>query len=313
MFYIATGMDQSLSLNMKGWSFLRSWIDRRIKWVFTLPAILFIAIMIVYPLLYTFRLSFFSSSMSSINSEKWVGFTNYVKMFSNGKFLKACWITLIYSSVCLIFQTFFGVSIAIFMNREFRGRGLTRTLSLLPHIATPVAIAMVWKMMYDPGLGFINFILTKFNVAPIAFLGNPSTALASIMLIDIWQHTPTIMLICMGGLSGIPYDVMEAAQIDGASSWQSLRRITLPLLSPTIMSAALLRLIDLLKTYDIIYSTTQGGPGTSTQTINVIAYRQAFENFKFGEASATITVFFVVLVLMVVLFNKLRKKMVVDY
>ena len=190
---------------------------------------------------------------------------------------------------------------------------MARTLALIPYVATPVAISMVWKMMYDPTLGFFNYVIKKLGSAPVAFLGDPDTALAAIMVIDIWKYTPTIMLICMGGLSGIPADVIEAAKVDGASRWQSLMRITLPLLSPTIMVAALLRLIDLLKTYDIIYSTTQGGPGTTTQTINVIAYRQAFENFKFGEASATIMVFFLVLVVITVLFNRIRKKTVVDY
>lgn len=133
------------------------------------------------------------------------------------------------------------------------------------------------------------------------------------MVVDIWEFTPQIMLICLGGLSGIPTDCLEAASIDGANRWQSLTKITLPLLSPTILVAMMLRLIDLLKTYDQIYSTTQGGPGTSTTTINILAYRQAFENFKFGDASATIVIFFAVLVLVTVVFNIFKKKATVDY
>lgn len=292
---------------------MKDWIDRHIKWVLTLPVIIFIALMVVYPLLYTVRLSFFSSSMSAVKPSKFIGLDNYIKMFKSAKFIKATNATLLFSGICLFFETFFGVSLALFLNRNFRGMNLVRTFSLLPVVATPVAIAMVWKMIYDPALGIISFIMQKFGYSPVAFLGNPDTALAALMVVDIWEHTPTIMLICLGGLAGIPTDSLEAASIDGATRWQSLIHITLPLLSPTILVAMLLRLIDVLKTYDIIYSTTQGGPGTSTQTINVLAYRQAFENFKFGEASATIVVFFIVLVLITVVFNFLRKKTVVEY
>ena len=148
---------------------------------------------------------------------------------------------------------------------------------------------------------------------PYAFLGERDTALWALMLVEIWQNTPMVMLICVGGLAAIPTDSLEASEIDGASKWQRLTRITLPLLSPTILTAMMLRLIDVLKAYDIIYSTTQGGPGTATQTINVLAYRQAFENFKFGEASATIVVFFLILVVISVAFNAIRKRTVVDY
>ena len=168
-------------------------------------------------------------------------------------------------------------------------------------------------MIYDPALGILAHILKQFGIPPIAWLGNPDTALAALMVVDIWEFTPQIMLICLGGLSGIPADCLEASEIDGATRWQTLTKVTLPLLSPTILVAMMLRLIDLLKTYDQIYATTQGGPGTSTQTINILAYKQAFENFKFGEASATIVMFFAVLVLVTIAFNILRKKAEVEY
>lgn len=292
---------------------MRNWIDKHIKWVLAMPVILFILLMVGYPLFYTFRLSFHSWSLSAVKGMEWVGLDNYFKLFQSEKFWIGCKNTLVYSGICLFFETFFGLSLALFLNRKFRIMGMVRTMSLLPIVATPVAISMVWKMIYDPSLGILAHILGKFGIAPIAWLGNPDTALASLMVIDIWEYTPQIMLICLGGLSGIPTDTLEAASIDGADRWQSLTRITLPLLSPTILVAMMLRLIDLLKTYDQIYSTTQGGPGTSTQTINILAYKQAFENFKFGDASATIVMFFLVLVIVTVLFNFLRKKAVVDY
>lgn len=292
---------------------MRNWTDKNTKWILTMPVILFIVVMVAYPLFYTFRLSFHSWSMSAVKDMEWVGWENYVKMFQDEKFWVGCNHTLIYSGICLFFETFFGLALALFLNRKFRLMGIVRTISLLPIVATPVAVSMVWKMIYDPALGILAHILSLFGVEPIAWLGNPDTALAALMVVDIWEFTPQIMLICLGGLSGIPTDSLEAAAVDGANRWQILTKVTLPLMSSTILVAMMLRLIDLLKTYDQIYSTTQGGPGTSTQTINILAYRQAFENFKFGEASATIVMFFLVLVLVTIAFNVLRKKVVVEY
>ena len=292
---------------------MQKWLDRNTKWILTAPVILFILLMCLYPLVYTFQLSFNSWSMSAVTPMKWVGLKNYIKLFISAKFLNACKLTLIYSAICVSIETVLGLSIAILLNRTFHGSDLVRTFFLLPVVATPVAVAIVWKMIYDPALGIIAFIMKSWGMEPVAWLGQSSTALGALMVVDIWEFTPTIMLICLGGLSGIPTDCLEAASIDGATSWQKLTKITLPLLSPTIMVAAMLRLIDSLKTYDQIYATTQGGPGTSTQTINVLAYKQAFENFKLGDASATIVVFFLVLVLVTVLFNILRQKAVVDY
>lgn len=292
---------------------MRSWVDKNTKWILTVPLIIFILLMVAYPLLYTFDMSLHSSTMSAVKPPKWVGFNNYIKMFSNQRFLDSCKLTLLFSGVCLFFETLLGLGTAIVLNRRFFAQGIVRTLFLLPIVATPVAVAMVWKMIYDPALGVINMLIKQAGYNAIAFLGERTTALWALMVVDIWEHTPTIMIICLGGLTAIPTDSLEAARIDGASSFQSLTRITLPLLSPTILSAMMLRLIDVLKTYDIIYSTTQGGPGTATQTINVLAYRQAFENFKFGESSATIVVFFLVLIIITVLFNMLRKRTVVDY
>lgn len=292
---------------------MKRWIDRNTKWILTLPLIFFILLMVAYPLYYTVDLSLHSSSMSLVKPPKFVGFKNYTKLFESTKFWTSCGHTLLFAGVCLVVQTIVGLSIALLLNRKFKGQSFVRTLFILPVVATPVAVAMVWKMIYDPALGIINMLMKQAGMPAFAFLGERSSALWALMLIEIWQNTPVVMLICLGGLSAIPTDSLEAARIDGASSWQVLRKITLPLLSPTILTAMMLRLIDVLKAYDIIYSTTQGGPGTSTTTVNVLIYKQAFENFKFGEASATIMVFFVVLIIIAVAFNAIRKRTVVDY
>lgn len=144
---------------------------------------------------------------------------NHINLFTSDKFWISCQNTLLYSVICLFFETFFGVSIAVFLNRKFRAMDIFRTMSLLPIVATPVAVSMVWKMIYDPALGILAQILSLFGIAPIAWLGNSDIALAAPMVVDIWEFTPQIMLICLVGLNGIPTDCLEAASIDGASRW----------------------------------------------------------------------------------------------
>lgn len=291
------------------------WLDKNLKWVFTLPTILFIIFMIGFPILYTFRLSFFDSTMSSAQSDTFVGLQNYISMFTDPdkRFLLAVWRTVEFSAVALFFEVVLGVGVALLLNRKFRGKGLLKSIFLLPMVATPVAIGMVWTLIYEPTIGIANFLLDKIGLPAQTWLGGADTALWSLAIVDIWQWTPMVMLITFAGLSALPTDPFESAIVDGANGFQILTKITLPLLSPTILVAVLLRLIDVVKTFDIIYSTTQGGPGYATETLNILSYRQAFENFQFGQSSATLMVFFVIVMSIAVAFIKVQKKVQVDY
>lgn len=291
------------------------WLDKNLKWVFTLPTILFIIFMIGFPILYTFRLSFFDSTMSSAQSDTFVGLQNYISMFTDPdkRFLLAVWRTVEFSAVALLFEVVLGVGVALLLNRKFRGKGLLKSIFLLPMVATPVAIGMVWTLIYEPTIGIANFLLDKIGLPAQTWLGGADTALWSLAIVDIWQWTPMVMLITFAGLSALPTDPFESAIVDGANGFQILTKITLPLLSPTILVAVLLRLIDVVKTFDIIYSTTQGGPGYATETLNILSYRQAFENFQFGQSSATLMVFFVIVMSIAVAFIKVQKKVQVDY
>ena len=152
------------------------WIDKNTKWIMTLPVIVFILVMIAYPLFYTFRLSFHNWSLSSVTSMKWVGLKNYKDVLTDDRFIDSCWRTFLYAVVTLAFQTVAGLGLALFINREFRLKGLTRTMFLLPLMATPVAVAMVWKLMYDYDLGAINYALDLLGLSKVAFLGEAKTA-----------------------------------------------------------------------------------------------------------------------------------------
>lgn len=289
------------------------WLDKYLKYVFTLPTIIFVLTMIVFPLVYTFQLSFFEWRLSRNVPREWVGLENYISLFSDERFLWAVLRTLLFTGAAVMLQVIIGVTIALFLSREFWGKNGVKTMFLLPMVATPVAMALVWTLIYEPTIGIANLVLTNIGLPSLIWLGSESTALISLILVDIWQWTPMIMLITIAGVSALPIEPFESVLVDGATKWQTLWKITLPLLRPTITVAILLRLIDALKTFDIIYATTQGGPGFSTETLNILAYSYAFEYFHFGMASAILVLFFALILIIAVLLILIKSKVEVEY
>lgn len=292
---------------------LKNWLDRKLNFVFTVPTILFVLGMVLFPIIYTFVLSFHSWRMSANIPWEFVGLENYTKLFSDSRFPDAVLRTFIFALLALVIEVILGVTIAIYLNHTFFGKNFVKTAFLLPMVATPVAIGMVWKLIYEPNIGILNTIIRNMNGPKIDWLGDSGIALYSLIAVDVWQWTPFVMLIVSAGLTSIPTDPFESAMIDGASRWQTVTKITLPLLRPTIFTAVLLRLIDVLKTFDIIYSMTQGGPGFATETMNILSFRQAFEFLQFGNAAATLIIFFVIVMGIAVLTIKLKSRWEVDY
>jgi multiple sugar transport system permease protein len=187
-------------------------------------------------------------------------------------------------------------------------RGLARTIFILPMMATPVAVALVWTMMFHPQLGVLNYLLTEMGLPPSTWIYDSSTVIPTLVMVETWQWTPLIMLIVLGGLASLPQDPYEAAELDGASGWQCFRHITLPLVWPFIMVALVLRAVDALKAFDTIFVITGGGPGTSSETLNLYLYQQAFSYYDIGYASAIVVVFFVLVMLVTLLLMATRRK-----
>lgn len=286
-----------------------NWFDRNLKWIYTMPAVLFVLVMMLFPILYTFRISFFEWSMSAITPPKWVGLDNYITLLTEGRFWRAVSSTLYFTVVALVIEIVLGVAIALLLSREFRGKNFIKTIFLLPMVATPVAMGLVWMMIYEPTIGAANMMLKMMGLKPLLWLASPDQALGSLIIVDVWQWTPMIALIVMAGLATIPTDPYEAADVDGAGRWRKFISITLPLLRTTILVAAMLRLIDVLKTFDIIYATTQGGPDLSTETLNIYGYVLGFQYFKLGMASALLVIFFALVLGLTLLMIWMRKRM----
>nr|WP_235782060.1 sugar ABC transporter permease [Paenibacillus senegalensis] len=283
------------------------------KTIFVLPALLFVGAMIVFPIGYTLYLSFFEWSMSPIDGPIWVALDNYRHLlFSDERFWKAFGRTFYFTFGAMLFQLVLGVAIALLFNRNFRGKNLSKTLFLLPMVSTPVAIGLVWLLIYEPTIGFANQFLRFFGLNPQLWIASPTQAIPSLILVDVWQWTPMITLIVLAGLATLPQENYEAAKIDGANTWQMFWKITFPLLLPTIFAAGLLRMIDAVKTFDLIYAMTQGGPGFATETLNIYGFQLGFQYFQLGMTSAMLMLFFVLILLLCLLVVKLRKRLEVS-
>jgi multiple sugar transport system permease protein len=271
-----------------------SFLDRNVKWIFPLPAVLFILLMMVYPILYTVWNSMTPWSLSTGGLQTFSGFINYLKLPDDSRFVASIFRTFYFTIIAVAVELVLGVAIALLLNRDFPFKRIVSSIMLLPMMATPVAIAMVWLLMYVPTSGVINYLLRLANLPQPLWVYSESSVIPALALVDIWEWTPMIVLICLAGLTALPHDPLEAAIVDGASAWQTIRYVTLPMLLPTITVAALLRLIDALKTFDIIYAMTQGGPGFTSETLNIYTYVQAFGYFNFGYASSVLVVFFAI-------------------
>lgn len=276
---------------------------------FIMPAVIFVVLMIVFPVIYTTYLSLHEWSGSAVRAPTPVGLENYAGFLTRDpRFGDAVLRTFEFTFFAVAIELILGLGVALLINGEFLGQGLVRTLILLPMVATPVAIAMAWLLMFEPTVGLFNPLLRSLGLPPQQWLGSATQALPSLILVDVWQWTPMMALILLAGLTTLPEEPFEAARVDGANGWQRFAYLTLPLLVPTMVTAVLLRSIDALKTFDIIYTMTRGGPGFATETINIYAYVQAFEYFRLGNASSLLIIFFAIVLGISLLFVQVRKR-----
>ncbi len=271
-----------------------TFFDRHATWLFPLPAVLAILLLIVGPVLANFGLSLYNWFIGG--SPTFIGLGNFAEALADRRFWNGLRNTFYFTFMAVPLQLVLGLCIAVLFNREFPGKGVVRTIILLPMVATPVAIALIWALMFNPSLGVLNYFLETLGLSRSLWVADARLVLPSLVLVDVWEWTPMVALILLAALQGVPQDYYEAARIDGASGWQTFWSITLPSIRSAIVVALILRSIDALKTFDIIYVITQGGPGTASETLNVLAFKSGFEFFRVGyAASLLIFLLFVVL------------------
>lgn len=283
-------------------------VERNLKVLFPLPAVIFIVVMMVFPVFYTLFLSLTNWNLTSGQPLSFVGLGSYARVLREPRFLSAVGRTFSFTLIAISVETILGLALALLLNREFKGKPLMKLILLLPLVATPVAIGIVWNLFFDPTIGLANFILTKLGLPKSAWVSSPDTVIPSLALVDIWQWTPMITLIVLAGLAALSPEPYESARVDGANSFQIFSKITLPMIAPTLLTAMILRSIDALKTFDIIYAMTGGGPGYASETLNVMAFKYSFEYFRMGQSSVILVFLFGLVLLLSLAIMRLRKR-----
>ena len=275
--------------------------------LFAIPALALMAGVIVLPWVFTLVMSTMEFKVGG--ATEFVGWQNFARLAGDARFLESIGRTIWFTLLAVIFPIGLGTAAAVIFHREFPWRGLLRTIFIMPMMATPVAVALVWTMMFHPQLGVLNYLLSLIGMPPFAWVYDPNTVIFTLLLVEIWHWTPLVMLIVLGGMAALPTDPYDSATIDGATDWQMFRFITLPLILPYIMVAVVIRTIDALKVFDTIFVITQGGPGTASETLNIFLYLQAFQFYNLGYASAVVVVFFVIIVALSLLLLYMRQRM----
>jgi ABC-type sugar transport system permease subunit len=268
--------------------------------LFLLPSVIFVGLFSIFPIVESFRLSFYRMILTlPWLGQKSVGLENYTDLASDPVARDAIVTTLVFIAVTIPLELLAGLGIALVLNQGFRGRGLLRAVVLIPWAIPTVVSSQMWRFIFNDRYGLVNFLLFGADSSRyIAPLADPYLAMISIMTAEIWKTTPFAALIMLAGLQGIPDDVYEAASVDGASSWQKFRHITLPLLKPALLLAVLFRTIDALRVFDLVYVMTQGGPADATNVLQFYGYKKTFAEGMIGYGSAiAVTVFAMSLVL----------------
>jgi ABC-type sugar transport system permease subunit len=277
--------------------------DRRLGYALVTPVIVLLLAITAFPLIYNLWNAFHFDNLSYGNlPHKWVGFANFSALFhTSSGWVAALERTLVFTVVTIVFDIVVALVLALMLNRTFRGRGFLRAAVLVPWAVPTVVSATLWKTMFDPRAGFIDYFLGAIHPAwaSISWLGaSVWRSWVAIFIADSWKNIPFVAIILLAGLQVIPSEVYEAARMDGATWWQSFRRITLPMLKPVISVALIFRTLQALLVFDVIYIMTTGGPGNSTETLSFLNYQTFIVNTDFGSGGA-MSILLVILALVV--------------
>ncbi|MEM6945777.1 MAG: sugar ABC transporter permease [Pseudomonadota bacterium] len=263
----------------------RAVANRLTPYLFMAPAAAIMLIALLYPLLYMMWGSFRDwDPTQTIGEAEFVGLRNYISLWNDPAFRESLSVTLIFAFTVVVVEMVLGVGLALLLDRNIRGMSLLRTLFIMPMMIAPVVVGLMWRYMYHPTVGVFNRTLEALGLPKIDWLGQ--NALMSVIIADIWQWTPFIFILSLAALQSLPRSALEAARIDGATAWQQIRYIKLPMMAPVLIVTALLRLIDAFKVLEVILVLTEGGPGLSTEIVALRISRTATEFRELGVAAA---------------------------
>ena len=267
-----------------------AWLsDRLLVWTFLTPTMLLLLLIAIFPLLWSLYLSFtkYSVIKDANTGPQWIGLKNFERLLNDPEVWSRFITTGKFVLPSVAIELLIGFGLALLLNRQFAGRGLIMTLMLIPMMLSPLVVALFWNYMYRPDAGVINYWIHDILHQPrVLWLTDLKTAMWALVIVDVWQWTPFIMLIALAGLSAVPKYLYEAAEVDRASALFKFRHITLPLVTPLLLIAVLFRTMDAYKMFDQAYALTGGGPGGSTEVLSIYLYQMAFRDFNTGKGSA---------------------------
>ncbi len=273
-------------------------------WIFILPALAGTLIFIVIPVICSFGLSF--TKWDLLNPVQFVGFDNYSQIFTDNLFYKILWNTVVFAISTSVFGVIIPLILACILNSKIRGSEFYKTAYFLPFITPMIVIGVIWEWIFDPNIGFLNHLLH----IHINWLYDTHYAMTALIIVSVWKLIGYNMVIFLSALSGISQSMFEAAKIDGASYFQTFKHVTVPLLSPSIFFVVIITAISSFQIFDLIYLMTQGGPLDSTNVLVYEIYKNAFEYFNVGKASAIAYVLFIIILVLTLIQWNLRKKLV---
>lgn len=275
--------------------------EKTVKWAFLLPALVYLMLMAIFPLVWTLVLSLTKWHANIMPSPEWVGLNNYKYfLFEDPRFWNAFWFTLRYVGISVTVELVIGLGLASLLSQNFRGKSFFRVVYLIPMACPPIAVAFLWRMMLHPDIGVFNSILKWIGLNGVKWTTDARIAPFTLMMVDIWEWTPFMFLALLAAFQALPVELYQAAAVDGANSWQMFRNITLPLIMPVIVTISLIRAIDAFKLFELVFGITGAGPGGSTESLSFYIYLIGMKWFKLGRGSSISWLFLIILLILAI-------------
>ena len=282
--------------------------DRRYGYLLAAPTVLIVLLIILFPITFALISSFFDYTLINKSFNNFIGLNNYVNSINDEQLFNSISVTFFFVVLVVLFEFLLGFFIALLLNSINRFKSIYYFILLLPLLINPIVVGLIWRMFLHPQLGILNYLLSLISIDPINWLGDPKMAFVTIIFVDIWHQVSFMIILLLAGLSAIPKEPYEAARSDGAGILDCFIHITLPYMRPVIIVTILIRLIFAIKTYDLIYIMTKGGPGDATDLISYYIYRSAFISLNLGEAAAMSTILlFIIVILTLPLFKYMNR------
>ena len=267
-------------------------------YLFLAPALVVLVFTCLYPVIKGFELSFFDWRLGTpIESRKFVGWENFIWALKDPALLNSIKVTVIFAIAAVTAELLLGLILAFLLEKGIKGLALFRTVFIVPIMIAPVVVGLIWRYLFDANFGLINYIVRLLGFEPKVWLGTPGLALPAVIVTDIWQWTPFMFILFLAGLQSLPSSPVEAAKVDGATTWQVIRLVKLPLLAPVIWVAVILRLIDAFRSLEVMYIMTFGGPGRETEVLSLNIYKTAFNSQRLG-LSAVNAIFLLIFIML---------------